>query len=202
MKKRTINIARLLFGLLGLSAILTEAIVTILEGSFQFFNFFGFFTILSNIMAAALLIYLGSMKNESVKVHYIRGAITLYMLMTGVIFAFLLANLQGVRLTAVPWDNIVLHYIMPIVVVADWIINPPKKRAPLTVAGLWLIFPIAYVTYSLIRGALVGWYPYPFLNPGLSSYTQVITTCLVITVFVVGAAAIIRLHKELSKTAR
>lgn len=194
MKKRTTNIARFLFGLLGLSAILTEAIVTILEGSFQFFNFFGFFTILSNIMAATLLIYLGVTKNESTKVQYVRGAVTLYMLMTGVIFALLLSNLQGVRLTAVPWDNIVLHYIMPIVVVADWIITPPKKSAPFAVVGLWLLFPIVYVMYSLIRGAFVGWYPYPFLNPGISSYTQVVITCLVITVFVVGAAVVIRLH--------
>ncbi|HWZ84284.1 MAG TPA: Pr6Pr family membrane protein [Terriglobales bacterium] len=37
----------------------------------------------------------------------------------------------------------------------------------------WLVFPAAYCGYSLVRGALVGWYLYPFLDPRLSGASQV-----------------------------
>lgn len=189
------RIVRVFFGLLGLSALITEVIVLLSEGVFKPVNFFSFFTVLSNIFAASLLIYLGFTKKPSQKTEVIRGAVTLYMLMTGVIFAFLLASLEGVRLTATPWDNVVLHYIMPIVVVGDWFLHPPKKRLSARVVALWVVFPIAYVIYTLIRGSIVSWYPYPFFNPNLTSYVQVLATSAIIAVFVIGAAFVIRYHK-------
>ena len=191
-KNPWLRATRLCFGLLALSAVITEIVVTMAEGSFRFFNFFGFFTILSNLAASALLIYLASVPSVSHKTQHVRGAVTLYMFMTGVIFAMLLAGLQDARLTAVPWDNIVLHYILPVAVVADWFLFPPKTKISLRTTALWLIFPVVYVTYTLIRGSFVGWYPYPFLNPTLSSYPQVLSSCLLVTIFVVVAAWIIR----------
>jgi hypothetical protein len=179
---------RLFFGLLGLSAVITEIIILVNEGVFNPLNFFSFFTIQSNIAAALLLLYLATARNVSQTVQAIRGAISLYMLMTGVIFALLLSGLADARLTALPWDNTVLHYIMPIVVILDWAIHPPKKKlAPKTV-WVWTIFPIVYVIYTLLRGSAVGWYPYPFLNPQASSYIEVGVTSVVIAVFVIIAA--------------
>ena len=29
----------------------------------------------------------------------------------------------------------------------------------------WTAFPLTYAAYSLLRGPLVDWYPYGFLNP-------------------------------------
>lgn len=196
MKKQVTRFTRLCFGLLAITAILTEIIVTVTEGSFSFFNFFGFFTILSNLAAGILLIYLSFNAPSAYRLQALRGAITLYMLMTGVIFAILLAGLENVRLTAVPWDNIVLHYIMPTIVVLDWVINPPVERVSIKAAASWLIFPIIYITYTLIRGAFVGWYPYPFLNPNLSSYSQVVSSCLALTIFVLISVVLLRLVKD------
>lgn len=195
------RIARVFFGLLGLSALITEVVVLLSEGTFKPVNFFSFFTVLSNIFAASLLIYLGFAKKTSQKTEVIRGAITLYMLMTGVIFAFLLASLEGVRLTATPWDNVVLHYIMPIVVVGDWFLHPPKKRLPAKIVALWAVFPVTYVIYTLIRGSIVSWYPYPFFNPNLTSYGQVLATSAIIAVFVIIAAFGIRYHKTTAHVA-
>jgi hypothetical protein len=43
--------------------------------------------------------------------------------------------------------------------------------------------------YTLIRGAITDWYPYPFLDPDLERVGSIIATCLAITaVFVVVAA--------------
>ncbi|HEY7849859.1 MAG TPA: Pr6Pr family membrane protein, partial [Ktedonobacterales bacterium] len=52
-----------------------------------------------------------------------------------------------------------------IVVVADWLYQPPLAKLSMRQLGYWLIYPFLYLAYSLIRGAIVGFYPYPFLNP-------------------------------------
>lgn len=182
------RILRISFGLLALSSIIIEIVVLKNEGLLNVGNLFSFFTIQSNIFAALFLIYFGITNNQSAKLSIVRGAVTLYMLMTGVIFAVLLSGLENVRLTAVPWDNLVLHYIMPFVLVCDWLLDPPKSKIPLKAIGLWALFPIVYVVYTLIRGSIVSWYPYPFLNPSTSSYLQVGIISLIIAMFVILAA--------------
>ena len=97
----------------------------------------------------------------------------------------LLAGIDA-KLTAVPWDNIVLHYIMPVFVTLDWFADLPKVRIGFKRALVWMVFPIVYVTYSLIRGYFVDWYPYPFLNPGESGYLGVTITSVGIAIGTAG----------------
>jgi len=186
-----VKFTRLFFALLGFSAIITEIIVLLERGIFMPANFFSFFTILSNIGAVGILLFasIASERTWGLRVtQQIRGAATLYMLMTGVIFAVLLSGITDVALTAVPWDNIVLHYIMPIVLVADWLLYPPKTKLSYKIVAAWAVVPILYVIYSLIRGAIVGWYPYPFLNAEIQGYPSVIVTTIFLAVFVILAA--------------
>ncbi len=120
----------------------------------------------------------------------IRGASTLFMAIVGIVFPLLLSGLENVEFTAVPWDNIVLHYVMPIVVVLDWLLDLPKTRVTFRRGLIWIVFPITYVVYSLIRGGIVGWYPYPFLNPGPHGYAPVAITSLglvIVTIVLVWA---------------
>jgi hypothetical protein len=85
---------------------------------------------------------------------------------------------------------------MPVAVVADWLYQPPKNRLRLRQAVYWLIYPLLYLVYTLIRGAATGFYPYPFLNPNTvaghstaGSYGAVMLYCIAIFVafLVVGA---------------
>lgn len=167
MKKNLFTLYKIVFGLLGFSAIITEIVATGQRGTFNPANFFSYFTIESNIIAViafllgALAIYSGK-KTEGVDLF--RGAATFYMVVTGIVFAVLLSGLD-VELTAVPWDNIVLHYIIPVAIAADWLLDHPVHRIAFKKALVWAVFPTAYLVYSLIRGSSVGWYPYPFLNP-------------------------------------
>ncbi len=78
---------------------------------------------------------------------------------------------------------------MPLAVLADWFIAPPGCRVGLGALLRWVAFPAAYVAYSLLRGAVVGWYPYPFLNSSEQGYARVVLTCAVTLVSVVGLAA-------------
>lgn len=180
---------KLFFGLLALSSVLTEIVVLSDRGKLVPVNFFSFFTIESNIFAASALllgaVMVGRTKQPS-WLPMIRGAATLYMVMTGVIFSVLLSGLN-VQLTAIPWDNIVLHYIMPVVLVIDWIVDPPKKKMSFRQGLVWIIFPLVYVFYTLVRGALVGWYPYPFLNPATGGYDRI----FFVSVFIMAAVLLL-----------
>jgi hypothetical protein len=59
----------------------------------------------------------------------------------------------------------VLHKIIPLVMVFDWLVDPPRRPIAWRSALLWLAYPVLYLAYSLVRGPFVDWYPYPFLNP-------------------------------------
>ena len=50
-----------------------------------------------------------------------RGAATLYMAITGMIFSLLLsgADVQ----TPIPWVNSTLHYVFPLFIVIDWLVD-------------------------------------------------------------------------------
>lgn len=175
---------RILVALLCFSAIVTEIVTLIQRGHFVAANFFSFFTIESNLFACTVLLASAIAPVSSRRLDLFRGASTVFMVTVFVVFAVLLAGLDASVLTAVPWDNTVLHQIVPAAVLVDWLLEPPAERIGLRDAVVWLVVPIVYLTYSLARGAWVGWYPYPFLDPGHEGYVRVAMVSLAIALFV------------------
>jgi hypothetical protein len=57
------------------------------------------------------------------------------------------------------------HLLMPLWVLFDWVAFPPATRPTYRRSRIWLVYPLVYLFFSLARGAITGWYPYPFLNP-------------------------------------
>lgn len=168
MHKRYIVIGyRLLLSFAIFTAVIVQFYTGAQKPDFNPVNFLSFFTILCNILAGSVLLAgsLGSIGKKTVPRWYdmARGAATVYMITVGLVFAVLLANYE-VQLT-LPWVNIILHYLIPVAMALDWLFNPSHSKISLRQTWPWLIFPIAYVVYSLIRGSITGWYPYPFLNP-------------------------------------
>lgn len=197
-----------------MASVVCAAVIAQLMSSIEYHrsiaNFFSFFTIESNIIGTSVIaisafaVLAGKKwKHEAM----LRGAATTYMLVTGIIFTLLLSGLAARLQTTIPWVNNVLHHIFPIFMALDWIIDPPKQLIRFKHALLWLIFPVAYVTYSLVRGPLVDWYPYPFLDPADGGYLKLAITCLVMFaggIVLIGALlAIQRLRRpELKKLAK
>ncbi len=90
-----------------------------------------------------------------------RGAAVTQMAVVGIVFAILLRDVDlGARR---PWVNTVLHTVMPIAVVLEWRVAPPQTKLGFQQLLQVQIFPRPYVAYTLIRGAMTGWDPYPFL---------------------------------------
>lgn len=178
------------FALLGLSAIVTEIAVLIERGYFTPLNFFSYFTIQTNILVfvTLLLSALALATGKEKRLDVLRSAVTVYILVVGIGFLLLLAGMEGLVLTAVPWDNAVLHYIIPAAMLVDFLIDRPKRVLSFKKSLVWLLFPVLYVTYALTRGAITGWYPYPFLNPATNGVGSVAFT--VIGLFVLGLVLI------------
>lgn len=153
-------------------------------------NLLSFFTIESNLIAAVAFLIAGVMMlrapGEPERLTMLRGASTVYMITTGIVYVSLLSGSEAAMDSTIPWVNLTLHYIMPCVLALDWIIFPSNIHWPYArVLVRWLAYPFAYLIYSVVRGARTGWYPYPFLDPASGSgYGSVLITAAVITVFV------------------
>jgi hypothetical protein len=170
----------------ALGTILTRGIDT---AGFSVANYFSYFTVLSNVMTVVVLAIGGLLDPKARNWQLFRGAVTLYMVITGIIYAVLLSNIDvGV---AGDWTNDVVHRIMPVVILIDWIVVPSRTRITESQSLIWLTFPLVYGVYSLVRGPIVDWYPYPFLDPRTQGYPAMIVGVLVLTVaFVLMALAV------------
>jgi hypothetical protein len=182
-KKYLLIATRIFFALLAFSAVVTEIATLIERGNFIPANFFSYFTVVANLLAVIILLISALSvvvaNGQSQRIAMLRGSSTLNMILVGIVFSLLLAGLD-VELTAVPWDNTVLHYIMPIFVALDWFLELPNVRIAFRRALVWMTFPLVYVTYILIRGHFANWYPYPFLSPAERGYFGVAITSLLI----------------------
>lgn len=140
-------------------------------------RFFGYFTILTNILVAIAytlpLVASRSSWGRFFAQPVVRTAIALYITLVGLGYWLLLRNVwdpQGWQLVA---DNL-LHYVNPILYVLFWFLFVPKGTIRWGNLPPWLIYPLVYVTVALIRGAIFKWYPYPFLEVDKFGYPQVL----------------------------
>ena len=202
MRSTWVSGYRVLFALFALVAIGYQFYDSTIEGDFSPFNFFSFFTIQSNLIGAAVFLSLAfALDNDqqrSPRLELVRGAATLYLFIAFVVYGLLLSGYQEELQTTTPWVDTVLHRWMPLVVVADWLLDPPHHRIELRRALVWLAYTLLYAAYSLIRGPIVDWYPYPFLDPdSAGGYLVVALSCLAIAVgTVVGAWLVVLLSRR------
>lgn len=198
-KRNLVAYLRIGFSLLVAAALAVQVYSTLEQGR-SLLNFFSFFTIQSNIIAGVVLLIVGVGTLLNVKASrqfaFIRGAATLYMVITGIVFALLLAGLAERLQLTVPWVNTVLHYLIPIVMLVDWLLFPPKFKFSLRHTILWLAFPLVYLAYALIRGSIVNWYPYPFLDPPQVGWVSVIVTSIAIAIGAAGLAWLLALRTQ------
>jgi hypothetical protein len=160
------------FRLLSAAGIAAAVITQWIDGvnnsdTFTVANFFSFFTIQSNLIAAVVLVLLATTwrENRTETQTLIRGAAVAYMTTTGVVYGLLLSGYSEELQTTLPWVDTMLHRVIPLVMVIDWMIDRPHNPLRFKQCLVWAIYPVAYLVYSLIRGPIVDWYPYPFLNP-------------------------------------
>jgi hypothetical protein len=182
---------RLLLGLLTLVAIASQLVIHVRMGA-NVVNFFSYFTNLSNLLAAGVLLLTARTQAMPAWTDRVRAISAMNMAVVGIVFTLLLRNEDLGALQ--PWVNFVLHDLMPCAVVLDWLLDPPSIRLGVRDLMQFLAFPAAFLAYCLLRGAQTGWYPYPFLNPtrvggygGVALYAVGITVIFLLVGWTLGA---------------
>ena len=179
------------------AAVLAAIIATHAEAaartSVNIFNLYGYFTVQSNLIgivsltASAIAGRAGRSHGRSLTL--VRALATTCLAIVGIVYATLLAPLGAAGGVPLPWANVILHVVSPTAVILDWLLVGDRARLPLTRLGLILLYPAAWTTVVLVRGATDGWVPYPFLDPALG-YGTVALYCLAILVAFAGIGSL------------
>ncbi|WP_217127996.1 Pr6Pr family membrane protein [Streptomyces sp. AC558_RSS880] len=83
-----------------------------------------------------------------------------------------------------PFAAHTLHTVLPIAAVLDWLLLSPSARTRLRQAAAWLLYPLAYLAFTLARGALLPGSParylHPFLDVARHGYRSVLAHALLL----------------------
>ena len=152
-----------------------------------------YFTIQSNLILVACIGYAvwATWRNVAGPSPLLKGAATVYISITGLVYNLILAKALAasplppgtiiVPLIGGTLSNDLVHIIAPLMAVLDWLLLDVHGRLRWQYPLRWLVYPLAYLAFILIRGLLVHGpfvypnlhYPYPFLNVDKIGYSGV-----------------------------
>ena len=167
-------------------------------------NFFSFFTVLSNTLAAVVLSYALVSRPSAGRSFFLQPAVssgvTVSIVVVGLAYSVLLRHLWSPE----GWQFIadeLLHDVMPLLFLGYWWFCVPKGTLRLKHIGYWVIYPLVYFAYVLLRGHELGQYQYPFIDVGALGYPQVFMNAGgILAGFIVIALAMVGLDKRLKSS--
>lgn len=187
MSETTHRALRLGLASLLMVALLARFAVVMSRAELGIVDFFELFTVLSGVLAMVMLAMLAWRPERSASYRFsvFRGAITVYMSVAAILYLVLLAQTGGAPSPGEPWIEWTLYAVAPVAVALDWVLHAPSVDLPPSAPATWLALPALYLGYTVGRGAVVGWYPYPFLDPadtgGYPGVALWVSTALVVT---------------------
>jgi hypothetical protein len=136
-------------------------------------RYFGYFTVLTNLLvclAATLPVLapssvLGRFFDRPVAVGWVTASIAF----VGLAYYVLLRHVwqpQGLQLVA----DVLLHYVVPILFVVYSVVVLRGTALRWTAPLWWSTYLAIYFGYALVRGALIGSYPYGFIDVSMLGY--------------------------------
>lgn len=136
-------------------------------------NLFVFFTILSNLFVGVTCAVLAARPHHDGRLmHVARCVAVVGITATGILYHLLLASLYNLQGDDALADDM-LHTVIPIVTVVGWLLFGPRGWMSRRVVTASMAYPLVYFAFTLGRGALIGWYPYPFLDVNQFGYATV-----------------------------
>jgi hypothetical protein len=140
-------------------------------------RFFSFYTILTNILVALCLTVLLLKPNSRWGIYFSRPGVltaaTINITIVGLLYNLILRQIwspEGFQRVA---DEL-LHVVIPVLFIMYWFLFAPKSGLGWQNAFPWLLYPLVYAIFVLFRGALSGFYPYPFINVNTLGYIKVL----------------------------
>jgi hypothetical protein len=174
-------------------AVVAQWIESQRDPNYFFFNFFGYFTIQSNLFIATAFVILAfygfSGRLTPPWLTVVHGATVTYMATTGVVYNLLLAS-GPLGDFNVPWSNDILHRWIPLFAVLQWILFGDRSRIPWKRLWLFLIYPVVWL-FVILAIRQRSFVPYPFLDIQKLGGLEVFFYCIGITAFIVAMSAIV-----------
>jgi len=176
--KRT---AAALLALFGWAALLLQYYLSLMaagamgisqgEGIVRFFSGFG---VQANSLAVLVLtVFAIKGSRDEWLVHpFVRSAVAVYTLLSAVIF-IVLPRRFGFLGTIWWCGDAMLYLVVPAGYLAFWFACVRKSGLRWYDPLLWLIYPLFYLGFVLVRGKMTGFYQYPFLDAKALGYAGV-----------------------------
>ncbi|MBT2338867.1 MULTISPECIES: Pr6Pr family membrane protein [Pseudomonas] len=162
-------------------------------------NCFSFFTVLTNTLVAVVLTWEQTPRPSAARRWFLRPGVS-----SGVAASIALVSLAYNLLLRHLWQpsgwqfvaDELLHDVVPLLYIIYWWRWVPKGTLRLGHIGLWVIYPVVYFAYVLLRGNLLAAYPYPFIDVADLGYPQVfINAAGILLGFVAIALAVVGLDR-------
>ena len=187
---------RLALAIVEVVAIVANFTYVLGFSAFGVSNFFCSFTIMTAIATVPTLVASGvfALRRpvEPRALAMLRTVVLTHLLLSGLVFGIIVsqASTRDYRIE-VPWSDQLLHFLIPVLVLADWLVD--RFAGPLAVAlpwrtVLWAIpFPTVWLAFTLWRGQAVGWYPSFFLDPAqVSGPWEIAMYCAAVLVIIMS----------------
>ncbi|QRP47200.1 Pr6Pr family membrane protein [Amycolatopsis sp. FDAARGOS 1241] len=180
-------------GLVVLIGLVTQAVVSAgtpgryATAGARVANMFAYFTIESNVLVllTSVVFVAGARAGGLKRVLWLDALIGIAV--TGVVYHVALSGLADLSGGAL-FADLMLHTVSPILAVLGFLIAAPRVLRWPTVA--WSVcWPLAWLAFTLVRGARGGFYPYPFVNADQLGYGRVAVNCVLIAVLFVALAS-------------
>jgi hypothetical protein len=157
-------------------------------------QYISYFTVISNALVSisltAILLASASAMAKFFSRNTVSTAVALYIIIVGIVFNTVLRNLLSLEGLAW-WVNEVMHVFIPVLYTVFWIIIVPKTGLSYKNTLPWLWVPFLYLVYIMIRGALSGLYPYPFMDAAKYGYAQVALNSVVMLFVILGSGLLL-----------
>jgi len=161
-----------------------------------------YFTMLSNVVVFGSFLYFLLKKKElSTNDVILKGAVTISILLTFLVYHTLLNPIFGESDYNPPfWGDFFVHTFTPLMVLLDYFLFDKKGNFRYSFIPFWLIFPMFYFLfaniYALFGGMFVyedssSRYPYFFMDPDKIGWGMVWVFVLAILIFLSLLSALI-----------
>nr|WP_202885701.1 Pr6Pr family membrane protein [Kribbella sandramycini] len=143
-------------------------------------NAFAYYTLQANLLlgvTAALLAIRPQRRSplfHALRLHSMTG-----LVVTCLVYHLILAG-QFELSPRAQLADIVLHTVTPIMAAIDWLLFRPRGQIGVRIAGWSLVFPLAWLAFTLARGPATGFYPYTFINVDQHGLARVLLNCLLV----------------------
>lgn len=145
--------------------------------------YFGYFTVLTNILVGMAttwpLVLPSSASGRFFAQPTAIGWVAASIAFVGVSYFVLLRhvwNPQGLQLVA----DVLMHYVVPVLVVVYSLFALRRVALRWTAPLWWSVYPVVYFAYVLIRGVIIGRYPYHFIDVSQLGYAVTLRNAIVL----------------------